>query len=162
MKALKLFVIAAAMTLVASCGIMSNGTSNTSAQKNASTGTSLGAALLALYTQYKTDGKIDWSNLNNILNIATIANTIKNNKNALTENAFVSDVISGSKNLVTKANAGTVLDQLAALANVNLSQVTNTAKGFNAGAAAPAINTSSASVVKATNVFNDVFAAVAK
>lgn len=52
MKALKLFVIAAAMTLVASCGIMSNGTSNTSAQKNASTGTSLGAALLALYSQY--------------------------------------------------------------------------------------------------------------
>lgn len=100
--------------------------------------------------------------MNNILNIATIANTIKNNRNALTENAFVSDVISGSKNLVTKANAGTVLDQLAALANVNLSQVTNTAKGFNAGAAAPAINTSSASVVKATNVFNDVFAAVAK
>lgn len=166
MKSLKLFVIAAAVTLVASCGVLSNGGSNaTSTNTNASAGTSLGAALLGLYTQYKTDGKIDWSNLNNILNIATIASSIKGNTNAFADNAFVSDVVSGSKNLVTKDNAATVIEQLAALANINLNQVTNTAKGFSQGAAnatASAINTSSASIVKATNVLNDVFATIGK
>lgn len=165
MKSVKLFIIAAAAVLLASCGVLSNGNSNTAANNNASAGTSLGAALLGLYTQYKTDGKIDWNNLGNILNIATIANTLKNNKSALTENAFISDVISGSKNLVNNANASTVLNQLATLANVNLSQVTNTAKGFSqsaANTASASINTSSASITKATDILTGVFAAVAR
>ena len=45
-----------------------------------SNGRAAGAALKSLYAQYKADGKLDMSNFNNIMNLATLANNTKDLK----------------------------------------------------------------------------------
>ena len=83
MKIKSLIVAAAAIIVTAaSCGLLKSAASTA-----LSAGSSVGSALASIYAQYKADGKIDLSNLGNIINIATIANNLgifKKNANEAT------------------------------------------------------------------------------
>ena len=56
-----------------------------------SEGQAAGVALKALYTQYKADGKLDMANLTNIMNLATLANNVKDLKGQTNKSAFYKD-----------------------------------------------------------------------
>ena len=107
----------------------------TAAAETAATanGKAAGAALRALYTQYKADGKMDMANLTNIANLATLASNVQDLKGQSDKSAFYKDfvagLISGSNNLVTESNSGTVMSGLTNLVeNVDLSGLTQKAE----------------------------------
>ena len=96
-----------------------------------SNGQAAGAALKSLYTQYKADGKLDMTNLNNILNLTTLSNNIKDLKGMSNKSAFYKDfatgLIKGSDSLVDKSNSTSVMNGLTNLVNnVDLSGLTTT------------------------------------
>lgn len=97
-----------------------------------SNGKQAGAALKSLYTQYKADGKMDMSNLTNIMNLATLANNVQGLKGQDNKTAFYKDfasgLILGSGNLVTQVNSAAVVEGLTGLVeNVDLSALTTSA-----------------------------------
>ena len=168
MKALKIIAVAAlAATLCTSCSMLFGNSASTSTstqtEATSSNGLAAGTALLSIFNQYKTDGKIDLSNINNILNLATLISNVGTLKNTINTSAFTDGLISGSKNLVSSANAADVVSQLASLSGINLSQVTNAASSFTANAssavstASTQINEKSAGVSKALNTLNSIF-----
>lgn len=137
----KMCAAVAAALLVSSCGMMggmtkteptasydANQTISASANGQAS-----GAALKSLYAQYKTDGKVDMKNLNNIMNVVALANGIQGLKGQTDKSAFYKDfaagLILGSNNLVTNKNSSAVTGLLGTLANNNLSALTGLATG---------------------------------
>lgn len=133
---LKVFAaFAATIMLAASCGTL--GSSASSASSKNTVGSRIGAALAGLYTQYKTDGKIDLGNLANIINIAQILTDLKgatNTANGLLQNSeFLTGLISGSQNLVNQNNSGSIVNNLATLAGLDLSAFTKAANKAAAG-----------------------------
>lgn len=100
-------------------------TTETAATTN---GQAAGAALKALYSQYKTDGKLDMGNLTNIMNLAALANNVKDLKGQTNKSAFYKDfatgLVSGSGSLVSSANSNNVMNGLTNLVNnVDLSSL---------------------------------------
>lgn len=96
----------------------------------AANGQAAGAALKALYTQYKSDGKLDTGNLTNILNLTTLATNVKGLKGMTDKTTFYKDfasgLIAGSGNLVTQNNSVAVMSGLTNLVNnVDLSALTD-------------------------------------
>jgi hypothetical protein len=96
-----------------------------------SNGQAAGAALKSLDTQYKADGKLDMTNLNNILNLTTLSNNIKELKGMSDKSKFYKDfatgLIKGSDSLVNKSNSTSVMNGLTNLVNnVDLSALTQT------------------------------------
>ena len=104
--------------MTTSCGIFGIGTNNGSASVS---GQASGAALKSLYSQYKTDGQIDVTNLNNIIMLAQLSNGIQGLKGVDDKsefyNQFAEGLILGSDRLVTKNTASTVTSTLQSLAN---------------------------------------------
>ena len=96
-------------------------TETTAASAATSNGQAAGAALKALYTQYKADGKIDLSNINNIMNLAALANNVKDLKGQTNKSAFYKDfaagLVTGSNSLVTSSNSAAVMNGLSKLVN---------------------------------------------
>ena len=130
------FFVAIAMTILttASCGVIGQtaSTATTAAVSGSTNGQQAGAALKTLYGQYKADGKLDMTNLNNIVNLATLAKNIEGLKGQSDKTAFYKDfapgLILGSNNLVTNTTSNVVTNALAGLAgNVNLSDLTTKA-----------------------------------
>ena len=110
-------------------------TTTTATETTAATtnGKAAGAALRALYTQYKADGKMDMANLTNIANLATLASNVQDLKGQTDKSTFykdfVSGLISGSNNLVTESNSTSVMSGLTNLVeNVDLSGLTQKAE----------------------------------
>ena len=108
-------------------------TSSTTTTESVGTtnGKAAGSALKSLYTQYKADGKLDMTNLNNILNLTTLSNNIKDLKGMSNKSAFYKDfatgLIKGSDSLVNKSNSTSVMNGLTNLVNnVDLSGLTTT------------------------------------
>ncbi|MBE6241392.1 MAG: hypothetical protein E7115_07865 [Bacteroidales bacterium] len=123
--------------------LLNKGKSETTETVSAGTtnGQAAGAALKALYGQYKADGKVDMSNLNNIINLATLANNIKQLKGQTDKSAFYKDfaagLITGSNNLVTSKNSTSVMSGLTNLVNnVDLSGLTSKAASASSAASA--------------------------
>lgn len=119
MKKISGIILCLAMCLMtASCGIFGIGTKNGSASVS---GQASGAALKSLYSQYKTDGQIDVTNLNNIIMLAQLSNGIQGLKGVDDKSAFYNEfaegLILGSDRLVTKNTASTVTNTLQTLAN---------------------------------------------
>ena len=131
---MKKIILFATALMMAGCGFMQNSassnqqaatgnqqatTTTTTAQtSNAamSAGQGAGNALLALYNQYKADGKYDYKNLQNAMNTVTlVANCegLKDNykdKTYLTE--FGKGLIASSLGLITQNNVTTVTNSL--------------------------------------------------
>jgi hypothetical protein len=97
-------------------------------------GQTAGVALKALFTQYKADGKkLDMSNINNLLNLTALANSVKDLKGQTNKSSFYKDfakgLISGSNNLINSSNSTSVMNGLTNLVNnVDLSGLTATAE----------------------------------
>ena len=104
-------------------------------------GQAAGAALKALYTQYKADGKLDMGNLTNLMNLTTLATNVQGLKGQSNKSAFYMDfvkgLVTGSNNLVTESNSTSVMSGLTNLVNnVDLSGLTASAEDKAQSAAA--------------------------
>ena len=131
MKLSTIFAAAAALVLATSCGIFGAGNGTATPTSN---GQASGAALRNLYTQYKADGnKVDMTNLNNILNLATLSQAITELKDAGKVDKsdyvreFATGLILGSNNLVNQTNSTPVVSNLTNIAGIDLSSVTSAA-----------------------------------
>lgn len=117
-KLFGILVCLAVCLMTVSCSILGIGAKNGSASVS---GQASGAALKSLYSQYKTDGQIDVTNLSNIIMLSQLANGIQGLKGVDDKSAFYSDfasgLILGSDNLVTKQTANPVTSTLQTLAN---------------------------------------------
>lgn len=143
-------------------------TSATTAAETASTATvdgkAAGVALRALFTQYKADGKFDMGNLNNLLNLTSLANNIQGLKGQTNKGAFYKDfasgLVMGSNNLVTEQNTTSVMDGLTNLVNnVDLSGLTQKAEETQATVAekvASATTKANTAVTNATEIASAV------
>ena len=122
-----------------------------------------GVALKALYTQYKADGKLDFSNLNNLLNIvnlsAQVQKVTKAEKGTVDYSEFGKGLIAGSVNLVNELNQEKVVNVLTQqLANVDTSKLTEVAGQAQTtiGTVTESINSvkeASSSVMEIINLF---------
>lgn len=127
MKFSTLFAAAAALMLATSCGILGGSTATTATPT--SNGQASGAALKSLYTQYKADGKLDMTNINNILNLAALSQAVTELKDAGTVDKsdyikeFATGLILGSNNLVNQTNSTPVVSGLTNIAGIDLSAV---------------------------------------
>lgn len=148
-----------------SCGVLS-GTANKQAQPAQTTtvattdaatqGQSAGAALKSLYAQYKTDGRFDTKNLNNIINTLQLVNACSDLKNNVKQGDywknFASGLILGSEQLVTEKIAQPVTEQLNNLAEqvdtTKLQQATT-----DASAAASSIGQAASSLTSLFSLF---------
>lgn len=142
--------------------------SATTATEAASTATvdgkAAGVALRALFTQYKADGKFDMGNLNNLLNLTSLANNIQGLKGQTNKGAFYKDfasgLVMGSNNLVTEQNTTSVMDGLTNLVNnVDLSGLTQKAEETQATVAekvASATTKANTAVTNATEIASAV------
>ena len=93
-----------------------------------SSGQTSGAALKALYSQYKADGKnLNMNNMQNMLNLASLATNVQGLKtaDAAYKKDFVKGLILGSTNLVTNNNSTSVLSSLTSFAKMDLSSLIN-------------------------------------
>lgn len=140
-KIVKLFLITAATFLATEATAdaqllkkLLNKATDTETTENVTEATSngrqAGAALKSLYTQFKADGKLDMTNLNNMLNLATLATNIKDLKGKTNKSTFYKEfaegLISGSNNLISKNNSTNVMSGLTNLVNnVDLSSLTD-------------------------------------
>lgn len=123
-------------------------------------GKAAGVALRALFTQYKADGKFDMGNLNNLLNLTSLANNIQGLKGQTNKGAFYKDfasgLVMGSNNLVTEQNTTSVMDGLTNLVNnVDLSGLQSKTENAAAKGAAALENatTIANSVSSILNIF---------
>lgn len=106
-----------------------------------SEGQAAGVALKALYGQYKADGKLDMSNLTNLMNLAALATSVQNLKGQTDKTTFYKDfvkgLITGSNNLVNENNSTSIMSGLQNLVNnVDLSGLTASAEEKAESAAA--------------------------
>ena len=105
------------------------GSSTTTTAQSA--GSETGAAIKALYNQYKADKTLDMTNLTTIANVTKLANSISGLKTNLKDKTYSKDftkgLILGSSNLVTESNSSSVLSQLKKLTNVDLSSIASAA-----------------------------------
>lgn len=120
-------------------------TTTTTATETVATATSdgqaAGVALKALYGQYKADGKLDMSNLTNLMNLAALATSVQNLKGQTDKTTFYKDfvkgLITGSNNLVNENNSTSIMSGLQNLVNnVDLSGLTASAEEKAESAAA--------------------------
>lgn len=91
-----------------------------------------GVALKALYAQYKADGKLDFSNINNLLNIvnlsAQVQKVTKAEEGTVDYSDFSKGLIAGSVNLVNELNKEKVVDVLTQqLSKIDTSKITEAA-----------------------------------
>lgn len=114
-------------------GGKSTATTETTTTTATTNGQAAGAALKALYTQYKADGKLDMGNLTNLMNLTTLATNVQGLKGQSDKGTFYKDFASGlvlgSSNLVTSTNSTSVMSGLTNLVeNVDLSGLTASAE----------------------------------
>ena len=130
MKLTHIFAAAALVLMTASCGVHGAG-STSGASAGVTGGQASGAALKNLYAQYQADGKIDVTNINNVVNLATLANGIQGLKDQDDKSAFYADfakgLVLGSGNLISNTTAPSVTSSLSGLASTDLSALTNAA-----------------------------------
>lgn len=91
-----------------------------------------GVALKALYAQYKADGKLDFSNINNLLNIvnlsAQVQKVTKAEEGTVDYTDFGKGLIAGSVNLVNELNQEKVVNVLTQqLSKIDTSRITEAA-----------------------------------
>ncbi|MBR5034488.1 MAG: hypothetical protein IKX71_04200 [Bacteroidales bacterium] len=159
----KILSAIAALTIVAvmttSCGLLGGSSAN---QSTASAGTTTGSALTQLLAQYLKDGSLDFTNLSNLINLATVANSIQNLKGKLTNSKladFASGLVTGSNNQISDTNSSTITTILANLANnVDLSSLASllTRAGDVTEAEAAKVAQTDA-VTASTSALNNIF-----
>lgn len=114
-KFFSIILVVSLFVITSSCGILGIGGNNT----GTANGQASGAALKSLYSQYKTDGKVDLTNLNNIISMAQLVNNIQGLGSVDDKSKFYTDfasgLILGSNNLVTQQTSNPVTNTLQTL-----------------------------------------------
>ena len=151
-----IIALAASVMHAASCGVLPQGAAATTPMSggllNASSGKNAGSALFGLYSQYKTDGKLD---LSNIINLATLASNCQGLKNTTADTgSFLGGLISGSGKLVNQNNGSLVLEGLKKVASANLNSINNAASTYAANAAGKAAGAVNVAADKAVSTVN--------
>lgn len=121
MKRLSILLLCVATLLATSCSFLNSAaSSNTVAQAS---GQTCGSAMQGLYSSYRSTGRIDLTqgnNLNNALAVATAYTNLKQNKDSESyRRSFINGLIASSAGLITSANATAFVDQLLASAGLN-------------------------------------------
>ena len=149
-----ILTVVALCVLTASCGILGgNGDGSVNGQQS-------GAALKSLYSQYRTDGKVDLTNLNNIVSMAQLVNGIQGLGGVDDKSKFYTDfaagLILGSNNLVTQQTSKPVTNTLQTLVSgTDLTAIA--AAGLAAAAQSQqAQQTQQAAATTSSNVANTV------
>lgn len=111
---------------------MLSGAQSTAQSESYTAGQQSGVALKALYTQYKADGKLDFSNLSNLANIlnlsAQVQKITKAEQGTVDYSEFGQGLIAGSVNLVNEINQAQVVEVLTQqLGNIDTSKITEVA-----------------------------------
>jgi len=127
MKLKSLIALLALGFMTVSCGVL-GGIGAGNAASGTVNGQASGAALKSLYTQYKTDGKVELNNINNVLSLAQLANGIQGLKGIDDKSQFYTDfasgLILGSNNLVTQQTSNPVTSTLSSLVSgTDLTQI---------------------------------------
>ncbi|MBO4500007.1 MAG: hypothetical protein J5732_07120 [Bacteroidaceae bacterium] len=158
MKLTKLFAAMAVVMLTASCGVAGGASGSSVGSTN---GQASGAALKNLYSQYKTDGKVDVSNINNIINIVSLVNGIQGLKGVDDKSAFYKDfaagLILGSDNLINRSTSSMVTGALSSLAGNNLSALTSAAvnSALNSAVSSGTVQNAASSASSALNTITE-------
>ena len=117
MNVKKLLFVFLTIALAGFTACKNNG--DVSGDDGSSAGQSTGSALVGLYNNYKSDGKVDMTNLSNIANIASLAANVTDIKNAEKGTnyytTFATGLISGSLNHVTNSTVDNVISGLTAV-----------------------------------------------
>lgn len=149
-----ILTVVALCVLTASCGILGgNGDGSVNGQQS-------GAALKSLYSQYRNDGKVDLTNLNNIVSMAQLVNGIQGLGGVDDKSKFYTDfaagLILGSNNLVTQQTSKPVTNTLQTLVSgTDLTAIA--AAGLAAAAQSQqAQQTQQAAATTSSNVANTV------
>ncbi len=141
-------------------------TTETTVSAAQTSGSETGAALKALYTQYKADKKLDMSNISNIANVAKLAsgvNGLKENiKDKTYDKDFTKGLIGGSKNLVNESNSTSILSSLKNMADLDFSSITSSANSKVSEAANKASEAVSKTATKASEAASKASAAATK
>ena len=153
----KTILLAVAVAMLTGCGLLNNGASSTPAATTATTtttstamtsGQGAGTALHALYTQYKADGKYDYTNLTNAMNTISLLNSCQGLKQNYQDASYLKDfgkgMIASSLGLVTQSNVQTVTNSLVEMVKSNEDVQTAATQTQNAAnSTANALNTAS-------------------
>lgn len=123
MKLKTFFAVILSALMLTSCSSLSKLAGNTDFLNGSTTG----SVIANLAGQYLTTGKIDFSNPQTLLNIASLAGSLTSLKGGNAGNDIISNftqgLVSGSKNLVNQSNSSSVLSGLTSLANMDLGKV---------------------------------------
>lgn len=134
-KILFFAAIALSMAFVlSSCGTTSAaGGSGSGTSEAYMAGSNIGAALKTLYVQYKADGKVDFKNPTNLLQLASLASSYTTVKNNLKDKTIYADLatglIAGSQKSVTQSTVDSVISTLG---NVDITSLLNSTKNADA------------------------------
>ena len=139
--------------MVSSCSSLNQAASSVSTNSQAYlSGKGFGTSLASLYTAYKSAGKLDLNNANNLLNLATLATNAAAIKGNLKNTTFYKDFAAGavgSTAMITNSNVNTLINTVSGL-DLN-SLVTNTKN-----------NVSNATTTSTTNALISVLNTLAK
>lgn len=112
-----------------SCSSMSKvfNPSKSSGSMDFANGSTAGSVLYKLAQQFTQTGSVDFTKAQNILNVATLANSLVSLKSGMNQSAedFAGGIIAGSNNLVNSSNVKKVVDGLTKVSELDLSKVTD-------------------------------------
>ena len=128
----------------------------TTVSESYTAGNQSGIALKALYDQYKTDGKLDLSNLSNVANILNVSAQVQKltqaDKATVSYSDFSKGLIEGSVNLVNNLNSEQITEALVSkLGSVDTSKLTDATD--KAQTAVSNVSTAASSIMDVLSLF---------
>ena len=152
-----------ALSSMISGAIQSATQTQTAVSESFTAGNQSGVALKALYDQYKTDGKLDLSNLSNVANVLNVSAQVQKisqaDKATVSYSDFAKGLIEGSANLVNELNAEQITEALITkVGNVDTSKLDETTDKAqtavsNISSAASSVAASASSIMEVINLF---------
>lgn len=119
--------LAAFVSVLTSCSAFSKLTKASKDSMDFANGSTAGVVLGKLYDQFANGGSIDFSKAQNVLNIATLTNSLVSLKSGSLQAAedFAGGLVSGSNSLVNSSNVKKVMGGLTDISEMNLDKVTD-------------------------------------
>lgn len=138
---------------LSSCTMLSTTSQSSTSSASYVSGKGFGTSLAALYSQYKTSGKLNFGDPTTLVNVAALSTYGSAIRGKGTNTAFYKDfasgAIAGSNTLI---NAGSVDNIISMCNNINLTSVVNAVKN-NTAVPADAVMNINNSLVQVLNLF---------
>ena len=129
MKIKNILSVILVAAIMASCSSISKvfNPAKSSNSMDFANGSTAGSVLCKLAQQFTQTGSVDFTKAQNILNVATLANSLVSLKSGMNQAAedFAGGMIAGSNNLVNSSNVKKVVDGLTKVSEMDLSKVTD-------------------------------------